>query len=226
MNIRLLDNIEKQYIKDLYLEAFDDSEQYVDYYISEFSKNTDTYACIEDGKIISMANIHYKRIRIAGEEYEAAYIYGVATIEKYKHQGIMKKVLSRVIKSIEQNGIYLVYLIPQVAPSYYEGLGFKLIRGTRKYNIYNGELQKPEYKLEKTYSDAEAMKKHIRELLTLDGCGYISYKVFPVMVLENENTYDLVKTLKVTGEIEQNIDVNDISSIEDIYGDFLNNEDV
>lgn len=226
MNIRLLGNIEKQYIKDLYLEAFDDPELYVEYYVSEFSKNTDTYACIEDGKIISMANIHYKRIRIAGEDYEAAYIYGVATIEQYKHQGIMKQVLSKVIKRIEQNGIYLIYLIPQVAPSYYESLGFKLIRGTRKYNIYDGELLKPEYKLEKTYSDAETMKKHMKELLTLDGCGYISYKVFPVMVLENENTCDLVKTLKVTGDIEQNIDVNDISTLEEIYGDFLNNEDV
>ena len=226
MNIRLLNNTEKQYIKELYLEAFDDPIMYVDYYVSEYAKNVDTYACIDNGRIISMANVHYKTVVISGDEYEAAYIYGVATVEEYKHQGIMKKVLSRVIKELQNNGIFLIYLIPQVAPGFYESLGFKLVRGMRQYNFYDGELQKPEYRLEKNYKDVESMKKHIKELLTLDGCGYISYIVFPVMVLSNEKTYDLVEQIQVTGEIKQNIDINDVKKLEDIYGEFLNNEDV
>lgn len=226
MNIRLLNNTEKQYIKDLYLEAFDDPAMYVDYYVSEYAKNVDTYACIEDGRIISMANVHYKTVVIGGEECEAAYIYGVATVEEYKHQGIMKRVLSRVIRELQNNGIYLIYLIPQVAPGFYESLGFKLVRGMRQYNFYDGELQKPEYRLERNYKDITAMKKHIKELLTLEGCGYISYKVFPIMVLSNEETYDLVERIQVTGEMKQNIDINDVRTLEDIYGEFLNNEDV
>lgn len=226
MNIRLLNNNEKQYIKELYMEAFDDSSMYVDYYVSEYAKNVDTYAYIEDGRIISMANVHYKKVVISGDEYETAYIYGVATATEYKHQGIMKQVLGRVIRELQSSGIYMIYLIPQVAPSFYEGLGFKLVRGTRQYNFYDGELQKPEYKLEKNYTDVKAMKKHIKELLTLDGCGYISYKVFPVMVLANDETYDLVEKIRVTGEIKQNIDINDVKVLEDIYGEFLNNEDV
>lgn len=226
MNIRLLENTEKQYIKDLYVEAFDDPMIYVDYYVSEYAKDVDTYACIEDGRIISMANVHYKKVVICGDEYEAAYIYGVATVEEYKHQGIMKKVLSKVIKELQNSGIYLIYLIPQVAPGFYESLGFKLIRGTRQYNFYDGELQKPEYKLEKNYTDIMSMKKHIKELLTLDGCGYVSYKVFPIMVLSNEKTYDLVEQINITAEMKQNVDINDVRSLEDIYGEFLNNEDV
>ena len=70
------------------------------------------------------------------------------------------------------------------------------------------------------------MKKHIKELLTLEGCGYISYKVFPIMVLSNEETYDLVESIQITGEMKQNIDINDVKALEDIYGEFLNNEDV
>ena len=223
MNIRVLEKNEKQYIKKLYMQSFDDPEIFVDYYLSDYSINTATYACIEDGEIISMANVHYKSITVMSDEYDAAYIYGVATKNEYKKQGIMKKVLRKLIAELERKGIYFIYLIPAIATSVYESLGFRLVREEKIYNIYDKNMSEPGYRLERYYIDAASLKKHIKELLSEVNAGYIMYKVFPIMIYQNDYTRELITQLMECnsgrGSIGENIniDINEITSIDEIY---------
>ena len=223
MEFKYLSINEKKLIYDLYTEAFDDTDSYVKYYVYEFSKNTDTFVCIENDKVISMANVHYKCINVAGHMVEATYIYGVATLKRYRNQGIMKKLMSMLIKDLKQKSD-LIYLIPAVSPQYYESLGFKLVRNGKKYHFYNESKGDTSFVLEKNFITKEQMRKYIKELLEHTNVGYIEYEVLPIMVLKSSSYMFPLSIQEIDNDEAEDINIDELHSLEDIYGDILNNE--
>lgn len=226
MDIRYLNIDEKTDIIPLYMEAFEDSKMYVDYYTLEFSKKTDTVAAFTEGKIVSMASIHYKKIIIDKVCYNAGYIYGVTTDKNYRKMGLMNEVISYIVKSLLSKEIKLIYLIPSVAPDIYRSSGFSLLRDEKVFNIYDENMSHEYLNLEKNYTNVDNLKKHLKEIIATYNLGYIRYNVFPIMIYENDLKFKLfgpTKDMPMRGE-DVNISINDITSIEDIYGVFPNNE--
>lgn len=228
MDIRYLTFEEKIKIKSLYLDCFDDSMHYVDFYVSQFMANTDTVAAIKDGQIISMASVHYKKLMLQGKYYDAGYIYGVATDKNHRNLGIMNEVIAYLNDSLMMRGIKIIYLVPAVAPDIYYSSGFRMLREKRTFNIYDQAMSEEYMSLEKSYKDAASMKTHLKELIATYKLGYVKYQVFPVMIYENDLTIELfgkTKEMALCGE-DINIAIDDITTLNDIYGVFPNNEDV
>jgi predicted acetyltransferase len=228
---------EKYRIKDIYMDIFDDTEGYVDFYTKEYSLDTDTYVCEDDGEVVAMANIHYRNICYNGKVYKASYIYGVATRTQYRQLGIMTTIVTTLINNLKGNDIELIYLIPAISPSVYEKLGFRLIRGEKTYRVYNNKIcdfseEYDSYEIFRTYESTEQMKKHIEDIFETYRCRYVEYKVYPVMIYEP--VYDIQSVNEEIQEFDSDRDVRiehiesveKLYSLEIIYNRFMYNDEV
>jgi len=127
MNFRVLKENEKNKIRELYEEVFDDSQYFVDYYFNSYFKKTINFVCQNDGQIVGMATIHPKKLMVSKKEINVGYVYGVATKLKFRGQGIMKRLLELIDEYASDNNFSYLYLIP-ANPKIYEGLGYELVR--------------------------------------------------------------------------------------------------
>lgn len=127
MNFRVLNENEKNKIRELYEEVFDDSQYFVDYYFNSYVQNTINFVCENDGQIVGMATVHPKKLMVSKKEINVGYVYGVATKLKFRGQGIMRQLLKKIEEYAVENQFEYLYLIP-ANPKIYEGLGYELVR--------------------------------------------------------------------------------------------------
>lgn len=143
--MRYLNREERQAIRPLYEEAFDDTAAFVDYYLHSYVKGRSRCLVAEDaGEIVSMISIHPKQWRMrSGKSCAAWYLYGIATKKEYRRKGYMRFLMERVLADAKREEIAYVYLIP-VHPEVYEALGFRLVdRGwTAKPDFFSAEDEK------------------------------------------------------------------------------------
>ncbi len=125
--VRILSDNEKNRIRPLYEEVFDDSQEFLDYYFGSYIKNTINFVSEINGEIVGMATIHPKELMVSDVKAKAGYVYAVATKPEYRGKGIMRSVLDEIYKYAWKHKYDYLYLIP-VNPHIYEGLGYKLLR--------------------------------------------------------------------------------------------------
>lgn len=127
--IRILTGIEeKQAARKLYEEAFpQDSPAFVDYYFADKCKdNVITVLESDDGKILSMAHLNPYRLMFCGREVPAYYIVAVATEEKFRHKGMMTRVLEASFDFMKAQGVPFSWLVP-MKEKIYRPFGFETI---------------------------------------------------------------------------------------------------
>lgn len=132
--VRVLSDYEKNRIRSLYEEVFDDSQYFMDYYFNSYIMGTINFVCEYDGQIIGMATIHPKVLIVSDKAYKAGYVYAVATAPEHRGKGIMAKILDYIYSYAKSNDYEYLYLIP-VNPRIYEGQGYKLIRQKSEIKI-------------------------------------------------------------------------------------------
>jgi len=110
--IRYLEDDEKNKIIPLYEATFDDEEKYKEYFFQEILPDNFVAVCQEDEEIRGMIHLIPKSIRIGNAKESCLYIYGVATMEKYRNQGIMKMMLDSVLNDLYDSMECFTYLIP------------------------------------------------------------------------------------------------------------------
>lgn len=129
--IRYLEDGERGKIRPLYEKIFEDSQEFIAYYFTEYVREQ-TRCLVEeqDEQVISMISIHEKHWMLRETQaYRCVsvwYLYGVGTDEAYRRQGCMRRLLSRVLMDAGRERVTYVYLIP-VNPKVYERLGFHLV---------------------------------------------------------------------------------------------------
>ena len=107
----------------LWKRAFGDTDQYIRYYFSGKAKKSIIYENRTGEELASMAFFTPYAAYYRGERRTLAYIVGVATEEKYRRQGRMRKTLTAGIDAQKKAGAPIVFLCPE-NPSVYEPLGF------------------------------------------------------------------------------------------------------
>ena len=192
MEIRYLENNEKNRIRELYDKVFNDTQDFVDYYFGKINEN-DILVVEDEGNIISMLQLVKKRVMCNGEEVSVHYIYGVATDEKYRGKGHMGMLMERALKDLEKLNEPFVYLTPANA-SIYTKFGFETVYDKQIYEIRNIEEKNRIFKpgdidihIMKTICDNilpikykvyivhdEDYLKEIINQLVIDG-GYLTY---------------------------------------------------
>ena len=111
--IKYLKKEEKVLTKPLYKEAFfEDSDNFVEYYYSEKTKDNRILADIEGTSIRSMIMLNPYTISVFGKKYGLDYIVAVATKKEYKRQGYMRRLLDKVLIDMNSEKVPFTYLIP------------------------------------------------------------------------------------------------------------------
>ena len=113
-------------LKALWKEGFGDSEEEINAFFEKVWPNAGGFCAEENDRIVSMVFALPVTLSLAGETKKAVYLYAVTTQEKFRRQGICKKLLAFAEKELKKKYVSCMLLVPEDdhLAAYYEGLGF------------------------------------------------------------------------------------------------------
>ena len=114
-------------MKLMWMEAFPDSEEYVDFYFDYVCLNNKIVTLREDGILTGMLHLNPYTFSKAGkEQYRTYFITGAVVREGYRQQGRLKRMLQYAFSVLESEGIRFVYINPN-DERYFTSSGFQTI---------------------------------------------------------------------------------------------------
>lgn len=117
----------KAELRELWREAFHDSEPYMDFYFQWAAERSHIFIANQDGVLASMLYCNPYRLCAGEQEIEAFYMVGVATKEKYRRRGLMRKLMLEAFDWMWQQKTPFCYLRP-AKEIYYTPFGFVTIQ--------------------------------------------------------------------------------------------------
>lgn len=113
MEIRYLTQEEKAVSRLLYEEIFiEDEEAFVDAYYKVKAVDNQILAAVEAGNFLAMLHRNPYTFRLRGECVRADYLVAVATRRPFRHRGLMRSLLTRALKDMEQERQPFAFLMP------------------------------------------------------------------------------------------------------------------
>ena len=166
----ITDTKDLKIIKQNWKCIFGDSDSFVD---ELFSLLPMIFALKTDGEISSSLLV----IEMVYKGHKTGYIYGAMTVEKFRKQGLMKKLLDEVCETLEEKGFSGVFLLPanEKLYDYYSECGFEKNLPTDTVTVFDmpegiedkvlsrEEYERLEYPLKRDYDLFEfAVRTHIQ----------------------------------------------------------------
>ena len=125
--IRYLPDEEKNRTRALWERIFvEDSERFLDYYYHIKTADNEILVLERDGEILSMLQLNPYRLQLGAAQVEAAYVIAVATDSRYRHQGMMARLLKRAMQDRQEKEQPFLFLMP-AAEAIYRPFGFRFI---------------------------------------------------------------------------------------------------
>ncbi len=125
--VRLLEQAENQKTKVLYEEVFsEDSVSFVDYYYQYKANKNKIYVVESEEEICSMLHLNPYEVCLGEQMTKSFYIVAVATKEKNRHQGMMRRLLKTSLCELRKEQIPFVFLMP-AAEAIYKPFDFHFI---------------------------------------------------------------------------------------------------
>ena len=82
-------------LKALWEDAFDDPLNYVDFFYNNVAKTGDTFVFEVENQIVSMLTMIPVEFVFQDKAVRAVYLYGCATLTKFRRKGIMKSMIRK-----------------------------------------------------------------------------------------------------------------------------------
>jgi len=125
--IRYLTEGEKQMTRHLWETIFpEDVGAFLDYYYSVKTKDNEILAAELDGQFRAMLQLNPYHLQIGDTSAECAYVIAVATEEKYRHRGLMRKLLQQAMRDRYEKKQPFLFLIP-ADEAIYHPFGFRFV---------------------------------------------------------------------------------------------------
>lgn len=134
LRLKKLEKDENRRTRPLYEEIFtEDSKDFVDYYYHCKASENEIYVIEEydsaredqdEGEIVSMLHLNPYRLSVCGSEMDCHYIVAVATKERCRHQGMMKKLILTSLGEMYERKEPFTFLMP-AAEAIYCPFGFR-----------------------------------------------------------------------------------------------------
>ena len=121
-------------------EIFDDPEEFADYYFTEICKQNKILLAYKGDVLAGMIHLNPYEMQVEGKKELCYYIVGVAVKPEYREQGIMHKMMQRVLADMKKDGRAFAFLMPE-REEYYESLGFEKVFHTLELDIDIAELE-------------------------------------------------------------------------------------
>ncbi len=167
MNIRKLEQSEHGKTRILWEEIFfEDTKEFLDYYYSVKIRENRIYVAEDEDGIHAMLHLNPYTIMVNGRECKSNYIVAVATQEKYRHQGLMSRLLQIALKEMYEERIAFTFLMP-AAEAIYRPFDFRFIYEQKVGYIKGSKKQLGEHILieEMQAKDAQEVAKFVQDYL-------------------------------------------------------------
>lgn len=187
MKVRKLEVQENADSRPLYEEVFhEDSQNFVDYYYTEKTKDNQIYVVEEDGKIRSMLHLNPYHMYVNGSEKDVNYIVAVATQKEYRKRGYMAALLKESLRDMYKSGEAFTFLMP-VSESIYLPFDFRTVYEQDK-RYYKEEEREETEKSKVTIQNATA--EDCRELAEFANAYLAEHK--QIFAIRDEAYYQRV----------------------------------
>ncbi len=112
--VRLLDAAENEKTKSLYQRVFqEDSTEFVEYYYRYKVRENRIYVAEgKNGEALSMLHLNPYLMRLGTRDVFGEYIVAVATDEKYRRQGMMRRLMETALEDMRRIGEPFAFLMP------------------------------------------------------------------------------------------------------------------
>ncbi len=106
------ENYDTDKLKQVYKICFNDEDEYMDFFYDKTFNLTETFAALDEEKVISMATTFFVELNAYDKKYKGIYLYAVSTLPSHRGKGLMRKV-EEYIKNYYKNQDYdFICLVP------------------------------------------------------------------------------------------------------------------
>lgn len=162
MEIRYLEQSEKADSRRLYEEIFvEDEAAFVDAYYKIKTADNQILAAVEAGSLLAMLHRNPYTFRFRGKCVQADYLVAVATRLPFRHQGIMRSLLTRALRDMAEEHQPFAFLMPADEAIYFP-FDFRLMGNEDEEGLaaLSGEELAEEYDLY-IEKDEDYVRRHI-----------------------------------------------------------------
>lgn len=177
-----LDQVNIEEAKKLYKEAFNDSDEFINYYFSSYSKNNLYYFWVDKNKkIVMMACLNRKRVYYKNEKITAGFIVAVAVDKEMRGKKILTNNFQKWLDDISLMADYI--FIQAYNWDVYKKYDFHPCCYKRKYQLRKDQILKPiNYKTGKDI-DIELMNEIYNQFLKINKIKNYTYKTTKESIL-------------------------------------------
>ena len=105
----------------LWQAVFHDTEGFANFYFSHRFTPVLSFGAFEDGELVSMSL--GRRFQMSNPSYRAVMISGVSTMPEYRHRGLMRETMTRLLENARLRGYDIAVLSPAI-PHLYDPFEF------------------------------------------------------------------------------------------------------
>lgn len=184
IQIQSLTNEEHGITRSLWETAFaEDSKEFVDFYYENKATDNSIWVAKEDELILSMVQLNPYQIHLGSSIVPVHYIVGVATLEEYRRQGLMRGVLEASFQQMYCNEEPFTYLMP-AKEEYYTGFDFLSVYYQKK-GVLIERIKESELRIKKAEEeDLDELAKFSEQVLAQQYC---------VFALRDKNYYEVLR---------------------------------
>lgn len=146
MELRKLTREDIPAAKNLWKEAFGDSEEFVRYYFANKLKLKKTMGAFIKDKLVGDITMQEMLVHMRGADLKTGFLAGCATSEQYRYQGIMQQLLFAQMRAMDKAGFAICHLHPFLH-LFYRKFGWETVSYMRRCirkenNSINNKLSK------------------------------------------------------------------------------------
>ena len=162
LTIHYLTDAERIRSRALYDEVFvEDADAFSELYYQIKAQDNQILVAEDNGAIVSMLHRNPYTVRFRGTSIPAEYIVAVATKVTYRHQGLMRELLTKALRDMYADGRPFTFLMP-ADEAIYTPFDFRLMGNDDEESLVT---RKPEELAEEydlfVEKDAQYQKRHI-----------------------------------------------------------------
>lgn len=130
--------------KNLWTEAFGDSEEFVRYYFANKLKLKNTMGAFIKDELVGDITMQEMLVHMRGADLKTGFLAGCATREAYRNQGVMQKLLFAQMQAMDKGGYAICHLHPFLH-AFYRKFGWETVSymrsGIKEKKDHTGKIK-------------------------------------------------------------------------------------
>ena len=152
----------QELLRELWEEAFDDPDEFVDYYFENVCKTNKILSAYAGDKLVGMLHLNPYDVYVDGQIKKSYYVVGVSVTYSMREQGNMKAMMKKALEDVVNEGVEFVFLMPALE-DYYNNLGFKKVYNTKTMDFTIIEPEEFERDISDCYASLMLCTEHISD---------------------------------------------------------------